>query len=305
MFWSLLFNVGALFLVSARRRPRLQEQLLATTYLDPYAQRSPLGPGGWAGSVRSGELLALAERILGERPARRAFEEYAQSQGQLWQPEQLADRALMQFTERMLASAIGAASARLTLTSALRGSGMELGEVVSLLDEASQELRFNRQVLSTTLENISQGVSVVDAEMHLIAWNRRYQEMLGYPDGMLYVGRPIAELIRWNAERAELSVADPAIIDDIDEQVRRRLQHLRVGQTYVYQRVRGNGQVIEMRGQPLPGGGYVTSFSDITRLTSAPSRHCATSTKPWNSASNSAPARPKPHSSRRRASSRR
>ena len=264
VFWSLLFNVGALFLVSARRRPRLQEQLLAATYLDPYAQRSPLGPGGWAGSIRSGDLLALAERILGERHARRAFDEYAQSQGHQWQPDQLADRALMQFTERQLASAIGAASARLTLTSALRGSGMELGEVVSLLDEASQELRFNRQVLSTTLENISQGVSVVDADMHLIAWNRRYQEMLGYPDGMLYVGRPIAELIRWNAERAELSIADPSIVDDLEEQVRRRLHHLRAGQPYVYERVRSNGQVIEMRGQPLPGGGYVTSFSDVT-----------------------------------------
>lgn len=264
VFWSLLFNVGGLFLVSARRRPRLQEQLLATTYLDPYAQRSPLGPGGWAGSVRSGELLALAERILGERHARRAFDDYAQGQGRSWQPEHLADRALMQFTERLLASAIGAASARLTLTTALRGSGMELGEVVSLLDEASQELRFNRQVLSTTLENISQGVSVVDADMRLIAWNRRYQDMLGYPDGMLYVGRPIAELIQWNAERAELSIADPGIEDDIEEQVRRRLAHLRAGQPYVYQRVRANGQVIEMRGQPLPGGGYVTSFSDIT-----------------------------------------
>lgn len=264
VFWSLLFNVGGLFLVSARMRPRLQEQLLATTYLDPYAQRSPLGPGGWAGSVRSGELLALAERILGERHARRAFDEYAQGQGRSWQPEHLADRALMQFTERLLASAIGAASARLTLTTALRGSGMELGEVVSLLDEASQELRFNRQVLSTTLENISQGVSVVDADMRLIAWNRRYQDMLGYPDGMLYVGRPIAELIQWNAERAELSIADPGIEDDIEEQVRRRLAHLRAGQPYVYQRVRASGQVIEMRGQPLPGGGYVTSFSDIT-----------------------------------------
>ncbi len=269
VFWSLLFNVGGLFLVSARRRPRLQEQLLATTYLDPYAQRSPLAPGGWAGSVRSGDLLALAERILGERHARRAFDDHAQNQGRSWQPEHLADRALMQFTERLLASAIGAASARLTLTTALRGSGMELGEVVSLLDEASQELRFNRQVLSTTLENISQGVSVVDADMRLIAWNRRYQDMLGYPDGMLYVGRPIAELIHWNAERADLSIAelgiaDPGIEDDIEEQVRRRLAHLRAGQPYVYQRVRGNGQVIEMRGQPLPGGGYVTSFSDIT-----------------------------------------
>ncbi|TXH77324.1 MAG: hybrid sensor histidine kinase/response regulator [Lysobacteraceae bacterium] len=264
VFWSLLFNVGAFLLVSMRRRPLLQEQLLAASYLDPYAQRSPSGPSGWGGSVRSGELLALAERIVGERHARRAFAEYAESSARRqWQPHHLADRALVQFTERLLASAIGAASARLTLTSALRGSGMELGEVVALLDEASQELRFNRQVLSTTLENISQGVSVVDADLRLIAWNRRYQDMLGYPEGMLYVGRPIADLIRWGAERAEMNELGPSD-DAIEEQVRRRLTHLRAGQPYVFQRVRKSGQVIEMRGQPLPGGGYVTSFSDIT-----------------------------------------
>jgi len=258
VFWSLLCNVGGFVFVSAWQRPRLQDQLLATSYLDPYAQRSPLGPGGWAGSVRGGELLALAERIVGERHARRAFEEYARSRNHLWHPEQPADRALAQFTERLLASAIGAASARLTLTSALRGSGMELGEVVSLLDEASQELRFNREVLSTTLENISQGVSVVDADMRLVAWNRRYQELFGYPDGMLYIGRPVSDLIRWNAQRGEMGSGAA------EEQVRRRLAHLRAGTPHLFERVRTSGQVIEMRGQPLPGGGYVTSYSDVT-----------------------------------------
>ena len=258
VFWSLLLNVGAFVFVSARQRPRLQDQLLAAPFLDPYVQRPALGPGGWAGNVRGGELLALAERIVGERHALRAFEEYAAQQGRSWQPEQPADRALAQFTERLLASAIGAASARLTLTSALRGSGMELGEVVALLDEANQELRFNRQILSTTLENISQGVSAVDAEMRLVAWNRRYQQLFGYPDGMLYVGRPVSELIHWNAERGELGSGDAGM------QVQRRLDHLRAGTPHVFERVRASGQVIEMRGQPLPGGGYVTTYSDVT-----------------------------------------
>jgi PAS domain S-box-containing protein len=258
VFWSLLANVGVFVFVSVRYRPRMQEQLLAAPFLDPYAQRQPLGPGGWAVGVRGGDLLALAERILGERHAQRAFDEHAQQLGRAWSPDEPADRALVQFTERLLASAIGAASARLTLTSALRGSGMELGEVVALLDEASQELRFNRQVLSTTLENISQGVSVVDAQMRLVAWNRRYQELFGYPEGMLYVGRPVSDLIRWNAERGEMGPGE------VDAQVERRLEHLRAGAPHVFERVRANGQVIEMRGRPLPGGGYVTTYSDVT-----------------------------------------
>ncbi|WP_223619262.1 PAS domain-containing hybrid sensor histidine kinase/response regulator [Lysobacter sp. ESA13C] len=262
-FWSLLFNIGAFLFISVRQRPRLQDQLLAAPFLDPYVRRPALGPGGWAGSVRSGELLTLAERIVGERHARRAFEDYAHQQGREWQPLQPADRALAQFTERLLASAIGAASARLTLTSALRGSGMELGEVVALLDEANQELRFNRQVLSTTLENISQGVSVVDPEMRLVAWNRRYQELFDYPDGMLYVGRPVGDLLRWNAERGEMGTG-PLDERAIDELVGRRLAHLRAGAPHVFERVRANGQVIEMVGRPLVGGGYVTSYSDVT-----------------------------------------
>jgi PAS domain S-box-containing protein len=142
-------------------------------------------------------------------------------------------------------------------------SRISLGVVVSLLDEASQELRFNRQVLSTTLENISQGVSVVDAEMRLVAWNRRYQELFGYPDGMLYVGRPVSDLIRWNARRGEMS-SGPLSPAGVEEQVRRRLAHLRAGSPHLFERVRASGQVIEMRGQPLPGGGYVTSYSDVT-----------------------------------------
>jgi signal transduction histidine kinase len=217
-----------------------------------------LAPGGWVGKVRGSELLTLAERILGEAHARRAFNEYARTRQEPWDPQQPADRALVQHTERLLASALGAASARATLTSVLRGSGMELGEVVSLLDQTTHALRFNREVLTTTIENMPQGVSVVDADMRLVAWNARYQQLFDFPDGMLYVGRPVADLLRWNAERGEMGPGD------IEDQVRRRLEHLRAGTPHVFERVRANGQVIELLGRALPGGGYVTSYSDIT-----------------------------------------
>jgi Na+/proline symporter/signal transduction histidine kinase len=257
-FWSLLANVGALLVVSAKFRPSLDERLRATPFLDPYAQRPLAASGGWQGSLSAGDLLALASRIVGERHARRALAEHAAAQGHDLAPGALADRALIQFTERLLAGAIGAASARLTLTTALRGSGMELGEVMSLLDEASHELRFNREILSATLENLSQAVSVVDRDLRLVAWNRRYQQMFEFPQGMLYVGRPVADLIRYNAERGELGPGD------IEDQVAKRVAYLRQGSPHVFERVRANGQVIEMRGQPLPGGGYVTTYSDVT-----------------------------------------
>ncbi|WP_066092575.1 hybrid sensor histidine kinase/response regulator [Xanthomonas massiliensis] len=258
-FWSLLLNTGAMMVVSARWRPSVDERLRATPFLDPYAQR-PAVAGEWPGHVRVADLLTLAERVVGDRHAYRAFSEQAHLLGRDLQTGAVADRAWVQFTERLLAASIGAASARLVLTSLLRGSGMDLGEVVAVLDEAGQELRFNREILSTTLENISAGVSVVDPEMRLTAWNRRYQQMFGYPDGMLYVGRPVADLIRYNAERGELGEGD------VEEQINRRINHMRAGTPHVFERTRSDGKVIEMRGQALPGGGYVTSYNDVTEF---------------------------------------
>ncbi|MGY1410625.1 NahK/ErcS family hybrid sensor histidine kinase/response regulator [Luteimonas sp. A611] len=260
-FWSLLCNIGALLLVSARWRPNLDERLRAAPFLDPYAERSALSGGEWKGNVTLGDLLVLASRIVGERTAQRAFEQHAHELAQELQPQSRADRNWVQFTERLLAAAVGAASARLVVTSVLKGSGMEVGEVVAVLDEAGQELRFNREILSNTLENIDQGVSVVDSNMCLVAWNRRYQQLFGYPDGMLYIGRPVADLIRYNAERGELGALGPP---EIEAEVDKRIGYMRAGSAHVSERVRGSGQVLELRGQPLPGGGYATSYSDVT-----------------------------------------
>lgn len=255
--WSLLLNVGGLLIGSLRFPPSLAERLQAAPFLDPYALRLTV-PEQVVQRVTQGELCELASRLMGATAARAAFVGHARSQGRRFQPEAPADRQLINFTERQLAAVVGTASARVMLTSALRGSGLELGEVVSLLDDASQELRFNRELLQTTMENVAQGISVVDAQLRLVSWNRRYLELFDFPEGMVYVGRPVADLIRYNAERGECGPGE------VDDHVDRRLAHMRRGGPHVAQRVRPNGMVLEMRGQPMPGGGYVTTFSDVT-----------------------------------------
>ena len=260
-FWSLLANIGALFLVSARWRPSFEERLRSAPFLDPYASAQLLpGSGVPHSSAQLGDLMALAGRIVGETTARRAFADHAAASGRSPDPSAPTDRSWAQFTERLLAAAIGASSARLVMTSALKGSGMDVAEVVAVLDEAGQDLRFDRAILSATLDNLDQGVSVVDRDMRLVSWNLRYAEMYEYPEGMLYVGRPVADLIRYNALRGELGGGNT----DIEAEVAKRIEYMRMGSPHVFERVRSTGQVVEMRGQPLPGGGYVTSYSDVT-----------------------------------------
>ncbi len=258
VFWSLLFNTGTFLFLSLRYRPGVDERLRALPFLDPWMQRPTAAGSEWRGRIAVGELRTIAERIVGVRAAQRAFDDYHEQSRRELNPGDAADRGLLQYTERLLAAAIGGASARRMLTTALRGTGMDLGEVVSLLDEASQELRFNRELLSSTLEHITQGISVVDADMRLVAWNRRYLEMFDYPEGMVYVGRPVADLIRWNAERGQVGPGE------VEEQVAKRIAYMRQGSPYVFERVRADGSVFEMRGRPMPRGGYVTTYSDVT-----------------------------------------
>ncbi|MCX5589914.1 hybrid sensor histidine kinase/response regulator [Alcaligenes endophyticus] len=266
-FWSLACNIAAFLWVSWRRQPGLGERLHAEPFLNPYAQRQTLTAQQWQGSLTVGDLLTLASRITGDKTALRAFQAHALTQqGQALSPEMKADTAWVQFTELLLAAAVGAASARLVITSALRGSGMELNTVVAVLDEAGQALRFNRDILLATLENIDQGISVVDADMRLLAWNQSYQSLWEYPVGMLYVGRPVEDLLRLNASRGELFGADE---NEVEQAIQRRLTLMREGKTYIKQRILNDKKVIELRGRPLSGGGYVTSYSDITHYKNA------------------------------------
>jgi PAS domain S-box-containing protein len=164
--------------------------------------------------------------------------------------------------ERELSAVLGSASARLLLDAARRESG-DLDTVAAIVGEASQDLRFNQQVLQAALQNMSQGISVIDREQRLVAWNRRYAELFGYPDELLQVGRPIAELTTWSLRRQE-----PVDVDErqVARAVERRLAFMRHGSPHLTERVFPDGSIVEIRGNPMPGGGFVATFTDVTEF---------------------------------------
>ncbi|QOD90146.1 PAS-domain containing protein [Lysobacter sp. CW239] len=169
--------------------------------------------------------------------------------------------------ERELAAVLGSASARVLLDAARRETGRDLDTVATIVGEASADLRFNQRVLEAALQNMSQGISVVDAQLRLVAWNRRYAELFQYPPELLQVGRPIADLSRWALEKLPPQ-------GDIERALERRLAFMRAGTPHLTERVMpgaataGGGiaedAIIEIRGNPMPGGGFVATFTDVT-----------------------------------------
>ncbi|WP_347506402.1 hybrid sensor histidine kinase/response regulator [Pseudomonas anguilliseptica] len=214
-------------------------------------------------AVQVGDLLLLANRFVGEDRARQSFMRFAYRQGKGFDPNQTANSEWIAHTERLLAGVLGASSTRAVVKAAIEGREMQVEDVVRIVDEASEVLQFNRALLQGAIENITQGISVVDQSLRLVAWNHRYIELFNYPEGQVYVGRPVAELIRFNAERGLLGAGN------IEEHVSKRLYWMRQGTAHTSERLFPNGRVIELIGNPMPGGGFVMSFTDITEFREA------------------------------------
>lgn len=194
-------------------------------------------------------LINLVERFVGRD---RAEATLSQSRGHS------ITRTTARAAERLLAEVVGAASARALMRSALSGTHLTVGDVTRLLDHGGSSLRFSRDLLAATLENIDPGVSVIDRELNLVAWNSRYLDLFDYPPGMVYVGAPVADLIRHNALRGECGPGE------VDEHVERRLAHMQRGAQHSFERTRRDGRVLKTVGGPMPAGGYVMCFTDVT-----------------------------------------
>ncbi len=256
--WSLAVNTAVLVGVSLVNSPGLLERRQAAAFAGVHAASEATGGAPLKGSATVGDLRILVERFVGRRRAAEAFRKHFAAAGIQVDDAARCTRGTLEFTERLLSGTMGAAAARTVLASALRGGELQLEDVASIVEEASQASRFNRELLESTLENVYEGISVIDAELRLVAWNRRYAELFQYPDDLLKVGTPVERLIRYNAVMGRCGEGE------VEELVERRMEHMRGSEAHVFQRVWKSGLVLEIRQNPLPGGGFVTSFSDIT-----------------------------------------
>lgn len=122
----------------------------------------------------------------------------------------------------------------------------------------TKNLEQRHDMLQAGLDLLDQGITVFDADLRLVAWNRPFLQLLDFPDELACVGRPFADFIRYNALRGEYGPGD------VETLVAERVEAARRFETHVRERQRPNGRVLLLRGEPLPHRGFVTLYSDIT-----------------------------------------
>ncbi|MEX2475899.1 NahK/ErcS family hybrid sensor histidine kinase/response regulator [Marinobacter sp.] len=259
--WSLGINTVTYIVLSMLTRQRVREKIqIAAFFHDPQPKAETPQHQIWQGEILTSDLQALTDRFMGEERSEAIFRNYERRNAIRLHPHRPASSHLMKYIERQLASVIGASTARVVLESTLTGRDMQIEDVVSIVDEASQAMTFSRELLQSAIENISLGVSVVNHQQQLVVWNHRYLELFNYPQGYVRVGRSVEDLMRYNLTNANLSARR------IDEIIIDRCYSMREGRPMSYERQRPDGTVLRVDGSPIPGGGYATTFQDITAM---------------------------------------
>jgi Na+/proline symporter/nitrogen-specific signal transduction histidine kinase len=180
MIWSTLANVGAYVTVSLSGAQSADEHRQASLFVDVFRQT---GEGGgarfWRGTASVPDLYNLLARFQGAVAAESAFQEYARTRGLRWPDDTLiADADFVHYVEVQLAGAIGAASARIMVASAVKEEALTLEEVRKILDEASQVV-----IYSHRLEQKSRELEAATAELREA--NERLKELDRLKDDFL------------------------------------------------------------------------------------------------------------------------
>jgi Na+/proline symporter/signal transduction histidine kinase len=258
VIWSLSLNVLAYIAFSLGRAPssieRLQADLFVPTHLTPIPPSFRL----WRSSVTVEELTTTVARYLGRERTRTSFDSYALTRGIGIDPRAEADFQLLRYAEHLLASAIGAASSRLVLSLLLRKRTVSTKAALKLLDDANAAIHYNREILQTALDHVRQGIAVFDKSLHLVCWNRQFGEILALPPQLTRVGTGLDDILRFHAES---KTPDEAAIDAL---VRERLKRYVASSEPFLERFAERDLVMEVRANPMPDGGIVTTFTDIT-----------------------------------------
>ena len=211
-------------------------------------------------SVEISQLQTLIDPLFGEDRSQHLWRRFERQVGHRLLPHDYAPNFIISALEHELGSIIGAVSARKAMALLESEKPLRLQDFVSLVSGSSKQIQFSQSLLQTTLENIPQGISVVDKNLKLVAWNQQYQTLFEYPKRLLYVGCDIKAIYEFNAHRGFLGKSS----DNLKELVKKRLTQLTSGTEYRLERQLPNGKVIEIRGTPIKNGGYVTTYTDIT-----------------------------------------
>ena len=131
-------------------------------------------------------------------------------------------------------------------------------ELEDRVAERTDEVAMKTELLKAVLDSMAQGIIAFDKDLEMIAVNNQFQKIRGYPIELVKEGTDFADFIRHDVGNAEFGPGDP------EEILNKKIETAKKFLPHEFERERPDGRYIEVRGGPIPGGGFVSTYSDIT-----------------------------------------
>ncbi|MGD9915392.1 MAG: PAS-domain containing protein [Rhizobiaceae bacterium] len=254
VLWSLAINTLFYVLGSLSRSAQPFERIQAAVFVPRDASPVP-NLMRFRTAVTVNDLKDTIARYLGAERTERSFQTFQKQEGTTLDGGLPANTSVIRFSEQLLASAVGSSSARLILSLLFQRNDRSSRDAFRLLDDATEALHQNRDLLQIALDQMEQGITVFDRDFRLTCWNRQYRALFDLPDDMGQVGVSLGDILRFLARRGDI----PA------DAVKGTLARLTQFGTPWTMALTTSGRTIELRSNPMPDGGIVATYADITQ----------------------------------------
>ena len=252
VMWSLSINFLFFVLGSLSRASVPLERIQASIFVPREAGPMP-SLKRFRTAITVNDLKDTISRYLGVERTERSFQTFEDKNGRLSGSEQ-AGMDVIRFSEQLLASAVGSSSARLILSLLFKRSDSASKDAFRLLDDATEALQHNRDLLQIALDQMEQGITVFDQDFRLTCWNRQYRALFGLPDEMGQVGVSLDRILHFLARRGDIAPEAPVTI----------LNRMTTFGSPWQMELKTSGRTIELRSNPMPDGGIVATYADIS-----------------------------------------
>jgi len=125
-----------------------------------------------------------------------------------------------------------------------------------LVEQRTEELSRREATLRVIFDHMPQGVALFDPDLKMVAWNEQFRDIVGLSDEFLLQERNFPDFVRFLAEKGEFGLVD------VETTVREHVAS--VARPYLAERARADGTALEIRRNPVPGGGCISMYTDIT-----------------------------------------
>lgn len=257
-FWSLLLNTLGIIIGSLYYRPHFSDMEQAQRYVYSVEKNQVSQENNAKTLIHVEDLRALLYRFISREKVNNLLQDFLNPINGRLIGNKVVPEPVLKASDRLLSSVMGRRASLLLLGNLQEQQRQEYSSINTIMDEVSEVVTFNRDLLNSVLHSLDSGITVVDENLNLIAWNQHFSTLYQFPAGFLYVGLSAETVVNYIANHGGYGNGNiPDLIDARMKEVRNRdeLNYVRKTQ---------DGRYIELSARPISDNRYITIYNDVT-----------------------------------------